>query len=81
MAFTVSSEYTSVCISTESTWNNLQALQYARAASVVRACAYEITGNVVERSLPFVAANARIINEIAKTGTCAELDAFRYVTP
>ena len=55
----------------------LQALQYARAASIVRACAYKITGDVAEHELPFVASNARIISELAKTGTCAELDAFR----
>ena len=44
---------------------------------MVRACAYRIEGTVAENDLPFVASNARIINEIAKSGTCEELEAFR----
>ena len=55
----------------------LQALQYARAASIARACAYKIGAFAAEQDLPFVASNARIIGELAKSGTCVELEAFR----
>ena len=47
----------------------------------MRAYAYKIDGNVAEHELPFVASNARIINEIAKADTCEELEAFRLTSP
>lgn len=56
----------------------MQALQYARAASVARACAFKIGPLLQDDELPFVGpASAKVIREILLTGSCPELDAFR----
>ena len=56
-----------------------QPLRYAQAASAVRACAYKLEAPVAAGELPFVASKgARQINDILATGTCEELENFRW---
>lgn len=57
---------------------NHRALRYARAASVVRGCAYRLKPDLTGGELPFVGpATAVQINAIIATGTCDTLEAFR----
>ena len=56
----------------------LQALSYARVASIVRGCAYSIMPDVHPGDLPFVgAAQARKIRDILRMGTTPALEAHR----
>ena len=59
----------------------LQSLSFARAASVMRACAYKIQPGTDPATLhlPFVGrARAAQICDLATTGTTAELEEHRY---
>ncbi|GAB4823868.1 hypothetical protein N2152v2_010914 [Parachlorella kessleri] len=59
---------------------NHRSLRYARAASVVRGCAYKLEPPVHPGQLPFVGdATARQIDDILATGTCQTLDLFRQI--
>lgn len=59
----------------------MQSLSFARAASVVRACAYKIAPHTPPEALaalPFIgAARARQIADLATRGTTAELEQHR----
>lgn len=58
---------------------NHRALRYARAASVVRGCAYKVQPDLKGGELPFIGkATAHQINDIIQNGSCATLEAFRH---
>jgi len=58
-----------------------QSLAYAQAASAVRTCAYRLRPPVRPGQIPFLAQTvAQEVTEILQTGTCAKLEAFRWVS-
>lgn len=62
----------------------MQSLSFARAASVMRACAFKVAPNTrsEDLQLPFIGkARAQQICELATTGTTLELEQHRHVLP
>ena len=57
----------------------MQSLVYSRVAAMVRACQFKIDGSLQPDEIPFCGeATAHKIQDIAKDGTTAVLEAHRY---